>query len=211
MSWRARLAQTPHVGVEELLDELSGTHVPTLTSRPRATVDLFSKTAASKSGPLPWGAGHRPTHRKNENRVERVVPSKISLNASTAEDWDQLPGIGPVLSQRIVAYRNSIGGFSSISQLHHVYGLDSATMEVWSSRIDVDASRIQGKCVDSLTFRWLARHPAFGPEPARRLLSARGRGVTDLEVLRQRLRADSADWQNWLPYLLACPPIDSLD
>lgn len=48
---------------------------------------------------------------------------KISLNQATAEQLDGLPGIGPALSERIVAHRQEIGSFRSIEQLTEVSGI----------------------------------------------------------------------------------------
>lgn len=210
MSWRARLEQAPHVGVEQLLEELSRTDVRSLPPRAWVFRKQTPAYASSNQGTT------RKTTRKGSNHALNKFPaqgntrSNIPLNASKAEDWDALPGIGPVLSKRIVAYRQSIGGFASIDQLHHVYGLDSSTIESWSSRIVLDSDGIEGMCLDSLTFGWLARHPAFGPESARRILTARGRGVENVEALRYRLRANQEEWLAWQPYLVACPSVDSL-
>src|SRR4051794_156926 len=47
----------------------------------------------------------------------------IDLNTATADQLDQLPGVGPVLAQRIVAWRTSHGGFTAVSQLREVTGI----------------------------------------------------------------------------------------
>lgn len=47
----------------------------------------------------------------------------VDLNAATVEQLDALPGVGPVLAQRIVAWRDAHGGFSSVDQLRQVSGL----------------------------------------------------------------------------------------
>ncbi|GGD44079.1 ComEA family DNA-binding protein [Muriicola marianensis] len=46
------------------------------------------------------------------------------LNKATAEDLQAISGIGPVLSSRIVRFRNRLGGFLVDEQLFDVYGLD---------------------------------------------------------------------------------------
>jgi competence protein ComEA len=47
----------------------------------------------------------------------------ISLSSATAAQLDTLDGIGPTLAQRIVDYRQSHGGFSSVDQLRQVEGI----------------------------------------------------------------------------------------
>ncbi|MFC7305589.1 helix-hairpin-helix domain-containing protein [Streptomyces monticola] len=47
----------------------------------------------------------------------------VSLNAATADQLDTLPGVGPVLAQHILDYRNEHGGFRSIDELREVNGI----------------------------------------------------------------------------------------
>jgi competence protein ComEA len=47
----------------------------------------------------------------------------VNLNAATTADFDTLPGIGPVLAQRIVDFRTSHGGFTDVTQLRQVSGI----------------------------------------------------------------------------------------
>ncbi|WP_245974540.1 ComEA family DNA-binding protein [Thermomonospora umbrina] len=47
----------------------------------------------------------------------------LDLNAATVEQLDTLPGVGPVLAQRIIDYRTQNGGFRSVEQLQNVTGI----------------------------------------------------------------------------------------
>jgi competence protein ComEA len=47
----------------------------------------------------------------------------VNLNTATADELDALPGIGPVLAQRIVAYREQNGRFTAVEQLDDVPGI----------------------------------------------------------------------------------------
>lgn len=51
------------------------------------------------------------------------VSTPMNLNTATAEELQVLPGIGEVLAQRIVAYREQIGGFRNLEQLLEVNGI----------------------------------------------------------------------------------------
>ena len=48
---------------------------------------------------------------------------RININTATASQLDSLPGIGPVLAQRIIDYREANGPFRSVSQLTLVEGI----------------------------------------------------------------------------------------
>jgi competence protein ComEA len=50
----------------------------------------------------------------------------INLNTATAEQLDSLPGIGPVLAQRILDWRTEHGRFVSVDQLRQVSGVGEA-------------------------------------------------------------------------------------
>ena len=50
----------------------------------------------------------------------------LDLNAASASDLDGLPGIGPVLAQRIVDWRTEHGRFASVDQLREVTGIGEA-------------------------------------------------------------------------------------
>jgi competence protein ComEA len=50
----------------------------------------------------------------------------LDVNAATVADLDALPGIGPVLAQRIVDHRASNGRFTSVEQLDDVPGIGPA-------------------------------------------------------------------------------------
>ncbi len=56
------------------------------------------------------------------------APGPLSLNTATAADLESLPGIGPVLAARIVAYREQSGPFRSIDQLIEVAGIGPAVV-----------------------------------------------------------------------------------
>lgn len=53
---------------------------------------------------------------------------RININTAPAELLDTLPGVGPVLAQRIVAYRQTVGPFRQVSELSNVEGIGNATM-----------------------------------------------------------------------------------
>ncbi|WP_420706544.1 helix-hairpin-helix domain-containing protein [Streptomyces sp. NRRL F-5727] len=47
----------------------------------------------------------------------------LSLNTATVEQFDGLPGVGPVLARRLVDHRTEHGGFRSVEELREVDGI----------------------------------------------------------------------------------------
>lgn len=52
----------------------------------------------------------------------------IPLNSADAEALELLPGVGPVLAERIIAYRREIGGFRAVDDLLDVKGIGAKTL-----------------------------------------------------------------------------------
>lgn len=67
--------------------------------------------------------------RTDKGFVEKPFSEKMDLNEATAEQLQQVSGIGEVLSNRIVAFRDRLDGFSDDIQLYAVYGLDSTVVK----------------------------------------------------------------------------------
>ncbi|MCU1606768.1 MAG: Competence protein ComEA-like protein with helix-hairpin-helix repeat region [Modestobacter sp.] len=61
----------------------------------------------------------------------------LDLNSATVADLDALPGIGPVLAQRIVDHRTVQGRFTSIEQLDDVSGIGPAIYADLAQRVRV--------------------------------------------------------------------------
>ena len=53
----------------------------------------------------------------------------VNLNTATLADLDTLPGVGPVLAQRILAARDAQGGFKAVTDLRKVDGIGDARYE----------------------------------------------------------------------------------
>ena len=61
--------------------------------------------------------------------TEKPFAQKMDLNQATEEQLQQVSGIGPALSRRIILYREKLSDFSNDSQLYGVYGLDEAVVK----------------------------------------------------------------------------------
>lgn len=61
----------------------------------------------------------------------------VNLNTANAEQLQTLPGVGPVLAQRIIDYRDQHGGFASVSDLRKVTGIGDARYNELKDRVTV--------------------------------------------------------------------------
>lgn len=79
----------------------------------------------------------------------RVVSAKVGrpdngtlldLNRATADELEALPGIGAVLAQRVVAFRESAGRFRTVDDLRGVKGIGAKKFDRLKSLITVSSS-----------------------------------------------------------------------
>lgn len=61
----------------------------------------------------------------------------INLNTANQAQLESLPGIGPVLAQRIIAYRQKHGDFAAIEDVKLVYGVTAETFKLIEDFISV--------------------------------------------------------------------------
>ena len=75
----------------------------------KSNSELYEQTAASGD---------------KENETER-----ININTCTKQQLETLPGIGPVLAERIIEFRDENGGFKTIEDITKVSGIGAAIYE----------------------------------------------------------------------------------
>ncbi len=66
-----------------------------------------------------------------------AAPEKIDLNRVGFYDLQSLPGVGPVIAERILAYRDSVGGFGAAEDLLKVRGIGPAKLKKLKDRVIV--------------------------------------------------------------------------
>ena len=103
-------------------------------------------------------------------RYRAIEP--FDINAADTAVLKQVYGIGPKLSNRIVRYRELIGGYVSLDQLHEVYGLqDSVLAALDTLSFVAQAFQPEAIPINDLNEKDLARHPYVSQAQARAIKS----------------------------------------
>ena len=74
-------------------------------------------------------------HGNKPAATQSADESKLNINTATAAQLQDLSGVGPVLAERIVAYRQENGAFTTIEQLLLVEGVGETLLENISDHI----------------------------------------------------------------------------
>lgn len=114
----------------------------------------------------------KTTYAKQVNRSQAKKTVRIDINQADAEEWRQLRGIGPVLSERIVKFRDKLGGFTMIEQVAETYGLPDSTFQSIHSQLTLSPviRKIAINQVDAAT---LQQHPYLNWRQAKAIINYR--------------------------------------
>ena len=97
---------------------------------------------------------------KTELNKEKKQPAKelVDINSTSAERLEEMKGIGPVLSKRIIKFRDKLGGFYALEQVGETYGLDSLVLNEVIDQLHI-VVRHSALGLDTSSFKTLLRHP----------------------------------------------------
>ncbi|MFC1501821.1 ComEA family DNA-binding protein [bacterium] len=62
------------------------------------------------------------------HQSESDTLTKVILNTASGIELERLPGVGPVIANRILEYREKQGPFQSIQELIHIKGIGQKTI-----------------------------------------------------------------------------------
>ena len=90
------------------------------------------------SGPPAEGVQVETQFYAAASAVAPVSGEKLDINAASAEELMELPGIGAVLAERIVAYRQVWGPFQQIQDIMNVKGIGEARFQAIAEEITAE-------------------------------------------------------------------------
>ena len=70
-------------------------------------------------------------------KTEQKEVVSININTANVRQLVDLPSIGDKMAQRIVDYRQSVGGFKTKEQIKEVSGIGDKTYEAIKNKIDI--------------------------------------------------------------------------
>lgn len=132
---------------------------------------------------------------------------KEDINVASADQLMEVNGIGPVLSERIIKFRDRMGGFHSLDQLSDVYGLEGEVISRLSQRFEVQSGIRKSVMINADSVNQLVTHPLITYKLAWSILNYRKThgDYTEAAQLKQIKGFPDSLYQKIYPYISLQP------
>ncbi len=122
----------------------------------------------------------------DEIKINKQYPS-LNINRADAELIKEILGTDSLLSERIVKYRNLLGGFVNTKQLNEVYGFNINQYNLIINNVLIDTVLIRKININKSDEQILGRHPYLNKYYARAIIkyrkfTGRIRNINELSV-----------------------------
>ena len=111
---------------------------------------------------------------------------KVELNRADTSDIMRIPQFGSKRAQRIVEYRDKLGGFYSLSQLQEIYILQNINVEYLEKYFTIDRRLIRKININHCDYKTLVSHPYLDSYLTKTILNYRQHNgpIRDIAHLR---------------------------
>ena len=89
----------------------------------------------------------------------KYAPSVVDVNSADTSAFIALPGIGSKLAQRIINFREKLGGFYKAEQVAETFGLPDSTFQKIKSRLSISNTAIKQFNINTATVDEMKSHP----------------------------------------------------
>lgn len=143
-------------------------------------------------------ASTKPT-KANKQKLE--LGQSIDINAASATTLTRIPGIGSTFAERIIEYRNLLGGFTSLEQLYEIKGI---TVNKFSKILPYLVMQKKHKLIriNKIPAEQLISHPYLEEKQVQTIVQLRKvNKIKDISNLSDNENFSSRDIERLSPYL----------
>lgn len=139
------------------------------------------------------------TYEKKDKKIEIV-----DINSADTAAYIALPGIGSKLANRIVNFREKLGGFHSIEQIKETYGLPDSTYQAIKGYLQVSTPLVKKLNLNTASKEELKTHPYIRWQLANAIVEYRNQhgAFKTMEDLKKILIIDEATYTKISPYFI---------
>ena len=121
----------------------------------------------------------------NNYSKQDIAISSLDINKASQKDFETINGVGEVISERIIKYRNKLQGYSCSDQLYEVWGLEKSTAkEILRVFKIYQKPTIQKINVNTATFKQVLKNPYIDYELCKKIFEYRDE-VAELQQISE--------------------------
>ena len=123
---------------------------------------------------------------KKQAQKPQYAIVKVELNRADTNDIMRIPGFGSKRAQKIVEYRDKLGGFYNLSQLKEIYILQNINLEHIEKYFTANRQLIRKININQCDYKTLIAHPYFDSYLTKTILNYRQKNgaIRDMAQLR---------------------------
>ncbi len=106
-----------------------------------------------------YAAYEKKEYPKTESSYASKKIQIVDINLADTSGYIALPGIGSKLSQRIIAFRNRLGGFYSVNQVGETYLLPDSTFQIIKSYLILGTTEVRKININAASVDEMKAHP----------------------------------------------------
>ncbi len=134
----------------------------------------------------------------------RVLNYKtVCVNSADKSELQNSIHTPEYLTERILSYRDLLGGYVSTDQLREVYGLNDSNYIIIEQYILIDTSEVKKFDINSVEFKELLKHPYFDYNTTVAIFNTRNKvqGFDNLDQVRMISKIEDSLANKIIPYL----------
>lgn len=147
----------------------------------------------------------KPTDKKKRQTIALAeAVKKTDINQADSELLEKVYGVGTAFANRIIRFRDALGGFHSMDQLREVYHLPDSTIRRIAVRFEIsEPGSIATVDINSMGEDSLRRHPYINFKLARVIVNYRAQHgpFQNVEELKSIKPLTDSLYQKLYPYL----------
>lgn len=106
-----------------------------------------------------WTGNGQYTTDKPVLEKKTYTPPVVNINTADTTAFIALPGIGSKLAQRIITFRDKLGGFYKIEQVAETFGLADSVFQKIKTRLVLNSTTVKQININTATVDELKTHP----------------------------------------------------
>lgn len=131
------------------------------------------------------------------------TPASVDINIADTTALIALPGIGSKLAQRIITFRDKLGGFYKLEQVGETFGLPDSTFQKIRTRLSINNPSVKQISINTATLDELKNHPYIRYNIANAIIQYRAQhgNFSAIAELKKIMPITEDIYNKVLPYL----------